>query len=96
MVEVILKEYKELIEKSEWMDAKTKENALNTSSNMQRFIGYHENLRLFEANFYYNDLERWPPGNFFEFTLSFVILNTDREFHRLHSKRSKKKADWTK
>lgn len=78
MVEVILKEYKELIEKSEWMDAKTKENALNTTSNMQRFIGYHENLRLSEANSYYNDLERWPPGNLFELTLSFVILNRSR------------------
>lgn len=96
MVDVILNEYKELIMKSEWMDTTTKEHALRTSSNMLRFIGYHENLRLAEANSYYSDLERWPQENFFELTLSFLILNTDREFHRLHSKRSEKKADWTK
>lgn len=98
MVEVILGEYKELILKSEWMDNTTRMNALNTTNNMLRFIGYHENLRHAEANFYYNDLERWTTEgqNFFELTLSFVVLNTDREFNRLHLKRSEKKADWTK
>lgn len=96
MVEVILREYKELILKSEWMDGIVRENAINTTNNMLRFIGYHENLRHAEANFYYNDLERWPQENFFELTLSIVILNTDREFNRIHLKKNEKMADWTK
>lgn len=96
MVQNILEEYRKTIRSSDWMDEETKSKALNTTSRMLKFIGYHENLRRPEADNYYDDYERWPEDNFLEMGLSFKILATDREFSRLHLKRSEKVADWTK
>lgn len=90
IVNELIDEYRELMQKSEWMDEQTKSNALATTNSMLKFIGYHENLR--HADNYYDGLERWD--EFFEMTLSFVIFRTDRDFTRLFNK--KPETDWTK
>lgn len=78
------------------MDEPIKKYALQTADKMQKFIGYHESLRGDEAINFFIDLERWPEDNFLEMGLALNILTTDREFLRLHFKRSEKVSDWTK
>lgn len=96
LVDFILEEYILTIDASEWMNEDIKSIAIDIANKTKRFIGYHEKLRSSEAENYYNELEQWPAENFIEMGLSLIIYTTDKEFQRLHLKRSEKVADWTK
>lgn len=96
LVDFILEEYIATIDASEWMNEDIKSLAIDIANKTQRFIGYHEKLRSSEAENYYNELEQWPSENFIEMGLSLIIYTSDKEFQRLHLKRSEKVADWTK
>lgn len=81
------------------MDESTKERALQTSSKMSKYIGYHEKLRSSEAETYYDELPGFSDDNFLEMGMAFQVLATDREFKRLHAKKKKGEVqvdDWTK
>lgn len=100
LVDYILQEYVETIKRSTWMDDDTKQKALNTTSKISKYIGYHERLRSPEAEHFYDDLPKLTQKNFLEMGLAFQLLSTDREFKRLHAKKKKGEAadvdDWTK
>lgn len=96
LVNLIQQEYIATIKRSIWMDESVKTNAIALAIKMQKFIGYHEKLRSIEALNYYNDLMRWPSDNFLEMGLSLIIFATDKEFTRIHLKRSETTTDWTK
>lgn len=96
LVEFILGEYIATINASEWMSEDIKIRAIGIANKTKRFIGYHEKLRSVEAENYYNELEQWPSESFIEMGLSLIIFATDKEYQRLHLKRSEKVADWTK
>lgn len=96
LVNLIQQEYIATIKRSNWMDESVKKNAIAIAIKMQKFIGYHEKLRSSEALNYYNDLTRWPSDNFLEMGLSLIIFATDKEFTRIHLKRSDTTTDWTK
>lgn len=81
------------------MDENTKANALKTTSQMSKYIGYHQKLRSSEAETFYDDLPSLTEENFLEMGLAFQVISTDREFKRLHLKKKKGEVveeDWTK
>lgn len=99
-MQYILDEYVETIKNSSWMDENTKARALDKSSKISRYIGYHSKLRSPEAEHFYDDLPQISDENFLEMGLAFLVLTTDREFKRLHAKKVKGEPanndDWTK
>lgn len=81
------------------MDESTKERALQTTSKMSKYIGYHSKLRSSEAEAFYDELPGFSQNNFLEMGMALQILTTDREFKRLHAKKTKgedAEQDWTK
>lgn len=80
------------------MDESTKQSALDKTSKMKKYIGYHVKLRTPEAEKFYDDLPNISEGSFLEMGLSFIIFSTDREFKRLHAKKKagEDDEDWTK
>lgn len=95
LVDFILQEYIETTKNSTWMDENTKQTALDKTSKMRKYIGYHVKLRTQEAETFYDELPPAYEESFLEMGLSFLILSTDREFKRLHAKK-KVDEDWTK
>jgi predicted metalloendopeptidase len=94
----ILEEYIDTIKNSTWMDSSTKQSALEKTSKMKKYIGYHVKLRTSEAEKYYDELPEFSEESFLETGLSFLVLSTDREFKRLHAKKKagEDSEDWTK
>lgn len=81
------------------MDESTKQSALDKSSKMKKYIGYHVKLRSNEAETFYDELPSTTEEYFLEMGLSFMVLTTDREFKRLHVKLKPGQEvdeDWTK
>lgn len=81
------------------MDDNTKKLALEKTSKMSKYIGYHSKLRSLEAETYYDDLPGVTQENFLELGMALQVLAADREFRRVHAKLKKGEAkveDWTK
>lgn len=80
------------------MDESTKQIALDKTSKMKKYIGYHVKLRTPEAEKFYDELPTVSEEMFLEMGLSYMILSTDREFKRLHAKKTagENDEDWTK
>lgn len=99
LVEYVLEEYVDTIKTSNWMDEGTKQSALRTTSQMSKYIGYHQKLRSPEAEAFYENLPAVNEEQFLEMGLAFQVISTDREFKRLHVKKKKGEVveeDWTK
>lgn len=96
LVTNILTEYIETIKSSTWMDDSTKQQALNITSLMTQYIGYHEKLVEPETETFYDQLPSLDQLNFFESGLAFVIFNADREYRRSYFEHEFDESDWTK
>lgn len=98
LVDYILQEYIDTIKNSTWMDENVKRIALDKTSKMKKYIGYHVKLRTPEAETFYDELPQVPQENFLEMGLSFLVLSADRNFKRLYAKKipGESDEDWTK
>lgn len=100
LVDYIIRVYKDTVLKADWMDEKTREATLNTTNKMNRFIGYHENMRNSKGYNFYNKLPLYTDhADFMKTGLTFKIYGTDREFLRsLNPPRQAGSldSDWTK
>lgn len=96
LVDFILQEYIDTIKSSTWMDDNTKKLALEKTSNMLRYIGYHENLRGYEAETFYDALPSLNGENLLEIGMALKIFSADREYKRYHAQGNKFEKDWTK
>lgn len=94
LVDFILQEYIDTIKSSTWMDDNTKKLALEKTSNMLRYIGYHENLRGPEARTFYDALPSLNGENLLEIGMALKIFSADREYNRAQGNKFEK--DWTK
>lgn len=79
------------------MDENTKQRALEKTTKMLKYIGYHDNLRSALAETFYDDLPPLNEANLLEMGMAFQIFSADREFKRYHAKGAAKgEKDWTK
>ena len=93
LVNNLLVEYMTSIDKSDWMDLKTRQSAKHIAMNMKKFIGYADELRTDVAIKYYDDLFDHSEEDFLKMGLAFKVFETDREYRRLIQKSG---SDWAK
>lgn len=83
MVKDIKEEFRASIISSEWMDKKTKTEALSTVDMMKSYIGYDEQLlNITKVEQYYVDSRKKFTDTFFHLALQLNVLNTDKKFQQ--------------
>lgn len=92
MVENIVDEYRQTINTSEWMDDKTKLNALSTVNNLKVIIGYDERLlNIDEVVNYYGTSKKDFTSEFLYLALQLNALQADKSFEH----KFRNESDWT-
>lgn len=93
MVQDIKEEFRTTISNSDWMDEKTKSEALKNLDTMKSYIGYDEQLlNITKVEKYYVESSKKFTDTFFHLALQLNVLNTDKKFRKsVYSE-----VDWTK
>lgn len=93
MVQDIKEEFRTTISNSDWLDEKTKSEALKNLDKLKSYIGYDEQLlNITKVEKYYVESSKKFTDTFFHLALQLNILNTDKKFR----KSVYNEADWTK
>lgn len=90
----IIKEFKEVLKDVEWMDAKTKQVAVEKIDNLNYFVGFAEELgNLTLLTEYYKEMNLNDESTFFDLTLEISKFSVNEIFNLLYEK-TVKRSDW--
>lgn len=75
----VIDAYKRVIVDLEWVDEQGKQEILNYTDSLKKYVGYHDNLKR-EGEMFYANLKEYPEDQFFNIGISLQIFSADRKF----------------